>query len=67
MRRCRWHCGRTTKNISRICDFCWSNRERIYAERKAREAAAGPNPKRVLAGKRNATKRAAIQQQLPEA
>jgi hypothetical protein len=65
MRRCRWHCGRQTKNISGICDFCWSDRETIYAERKAREEAAGPNPKRVLAGKRSATKKAGIQQQLP--
>lgn len=37
-RNCLWHCGRVTKNISRICDFCWADRNRIYRERKAREA-----------------------------
>jgi hypothetical protein len=21
--KCRWNCGRDTKNISRICDDCW--------------------------------------------
>jgi hypothetical protein len=41
---CIWHCGRETKNISRICDFCWSNREAIYQARKAREAAAEAKP-----------------------
>jgi hypothetical protein len=34
-RNCIWHCGRETKNISRICDFCWTNREAIYYARKA--------------------------------
>ena len=43
-RNCIWHCGRETKNISRICDFCWSNREAIYQARKAREAAAEAKP-----------------------
>jgi hypothetical protein len=40
-RNCLWHCGRETRNHSRICDFCWANREAIYQERKAREAAVG--------------------------
>jgi hypothetical protein len=65
-RNCIWHCGRETKNISRICDHCWANREAIYQARKAREAAAGPDPRKVEAGKRSAAQRkAAIQQQLP--
>jgi hypothetical protein len=64
-RNCIWHCGRETKNISRICDHCWTDRDAIYQARKAWEAAAGPDPKRVEAGKRSAAKRAAIQQQLP--
>jgi hypothetical protein len=44
-RNCIWHCGRETKNISRICDHCWIDRDRIYAERKAREAAAEKKPR----------------------
>jgi hypothetical protein len=43
--KCRWHCGRETKNISRICDFCWANREAIYQARKAREAQVEPKPR----------------------
>lgn len=35
---CRWGCGQVTKNISRICDSCWADRHRIFAERKARDA-----------------------------
>jgi len=65
-RNCIWHCGRETKNISRICDHCWANREAIYQAHKAREAAAGLDPKKIEAGKRSAAKKkAAIQQQLP--
>jgi hypothetical protein len=26
-RNCIWHCGRETKNISRICDHCWKAAE----------------------------------------
>jgi len=44
-RNCIWHCGRETKNISRICDHCWANREAIYQARKAREAQAEPKPR----------------------
>jgi len=44
-RNCIWHCGRETKNISRICDFCWADREAIYQARKAREAAAEKKPR----------------------
>jgi len=44
-RACIWHCGRETKNISRICDSCWADREAIYHARKAREAAAEKNPR----------------------
>lgn len=66
MPNCRWHCGRETKNISRICDPCWANRDAIWRTRKAREAAAGKDPQKVEAGKRAAaSKQAAIQQQLP--
>jgi hypothetical protein len=65
-RNCIWHCGRETKNISRICDLCWANRDAVYQARKAGEAAAGPDPKKVEAGKRSAAKKkAAIQQQVP--
>jgi len=39
-RNCIWHCGRETKNISRICDLCWADREAMYRARKAREVAA---------------------------
>jgi hypothetical protein len=51
-RNCIWHCGRETKNISRICDFCWANREAIYQERKAREATQELNPKRQAAARK---------------
>jgi hypothetical protein len=44
-RNCIWHCGRETKNISRICDSCWANREAIYHARKAREASAEKKPR----------------------
>ena len=44
MRKCRWHCDRMTKNLSGICDLCWADRDRIFAERKAREAAAEKKP-----------------------
>ena len=44
-RACIWHCGRETKNISRICDLCWANREDIYQARKAREAEAEKRPR----------------------
>jgi len=27
--QCRWQCGRVTKNISRICDDCWKESERL--------------------------------------
>jgi hypothetical protein len=46
-RSCIWHCGRETKNISRICEYCWSEREAIYQARKAREAQAEPKPRTV--------------------
>ena len=42
---CIWHCGRETKNISRICNSCWADRETIYQLRKAREAAAEKKPR----------------------
>jgi hypothetical protein len=45
MRICRWHCGRQTKNISGICDFCWADRDNIWKARKAREAAAEKKPR----------------------
>lgn len=44
-RPCVWQCGRPTPNISRICDACWREHERLYAERKAREAKAEPKPR----------------------
>jgi hypothetical protein len=36
----------------RVCDACWRDRERVYLERKRREAAEGKNPNRVNGGKR---------------
>jgi predicted P-loop ATPase len=50
-RSCIWHCGRETKNISRICDSCWTNREAIYQARKARETRE-LNPKRQAAARK---------------
>jgi hypothetical protein len=51
-RNCIWRCGRETKNISLICDYCWANREAIYQARKAREAATQElNPKQAAAKK----------------
>jgi len=44
-RNCIWHCGRETKNISRICDLCWAGREAAYHARKARAAAAEKKPR----------------------
>jgi hypothetical protein len=41
---CLWQCGRKTANRTRTCDACWRDRERIYFERKAREAAAEKRP-----------------------
>ena len=52
-RNCIWHCGRETKNISRICDFCWADRDAFYHARKAREAATQElNPKRQAAARK---------------
>ena len=44
-RNCIWHCGRQTKNISRVCDECWEDRAAIYQGRKMREAAAEKKPR----------------------
>jgi len=51
-RSCVWHCGRETKNISRICDLCWAHRAAIYQARKAREATQELDPKRQAAAKK---------------
>jgi hypothetical protein len=65
-RNCIWHCGRETKNISRICDPCWMNRDAIYQARKAREAQAEPKP---MSDKQraalDAARRAFLLKQLP--
>lgn len=69
--RCRWECGRPTKNISRICDPCWADRDRIFAERKAREAAEQAQPKQLSAKQKasleraTAARRAKLTQHLP--
>jgi hypothetical protein len=55
--------GRKTKNHTGICDDCWRDRETIYLERKAREAAQGKNPNRIKGGKR--ARMAAIGLDLP--
>ena len=44
-RACIWHCGRETKNTSRICDLCWADRDAIYQAWKVREAAAEKKPR----------------------
>jgi hypothetical protein len=49
---CLWACGHKTANRTRICDLCWRDRERIYLARKAREAAALPNPNRQAASRK---------------
>jgi len=68
-RNCIWHCGRETKNISRICDFCWANREAIYQARKAREAAVEKKPRtakqQAHMDKLNASKMAKLAKELP--
>jgi hypothetical protein len=68
-RNCIWHCGRETKNISRICDLCWGNREPIYQARKAREAAAEKKPRtakqQAHIDKLNATRMAKLAKELP--
>jgi hypothetical protein len=65
-RNCIWHCGRETKNIPRICDSCWMNREAIYQARKAREAAPEISPaKRGALTKANATRKAKRLEELP--
>ena len=51
-RNCIWQCGRETKNISRICDLCWADREAIYGARKARDAVEDLNPKRQAAARK---------------
>jgi predicted DsbA family dithiol-disulfide isomerase len=63
---CIWHCGRETKNISRICDFCWANREAMHKARKAREAGAEISPaKRATLTKANATRKGKRLDELP--
>ena len=68
-RNCIWHCGRETKNISRICDPCWMNREAIYQARKAREAQAEPKPRtakqQAATDKLIATKKGKLTKELP--
>jgi len=68
-RNCIWRCGRQTKNKSRICDFCWANREAIYRARKAREAAAAKKPRTARqeahTEKLNATRMAKFAKELP--
>jgi hypothetical protein len=36
---CRW-CVGPTRNMTRICDKCWANREALYLARKQKEATA---------------------------
>jgi hypothetical protein len=68
-RNCIWHCGRETKNISRICDHCWADREAIYQARKAREAQAETKPRtakqQAHIDKLNASRMAKLAKQLP--
>ena len=63
---CIWHCGRETKNISRICDLCWQDRDAIYQARKAREAAEGLSEgKKAALTKANAARAAKRLVELP--
>lgn len=55
---CRWKCGRQTPNRSGICDPCWADRDRIYAERKATGAARGAQPKQLSAKQRASLEKA---------
>jgi predicted amidophosphoribosyltransferase len=68
-RNCLWRCGRETKNISRICDFCWADRDAIYQARKAREAQAEKKPRtakqQAHMDKLNASGMAKLAKQLP--
>jgi len=65
-RNCIWHCGRETKNISRICDDCWADREAIYRAHKAREATAELSEgKKAALTKANATRRVKRLEDLP--
>ena len=32
-----WNCRRKTKNMTRICDACWKDRENIYLAHKAND------------------------------
>jgi hypothetical protein len=66
-RNCTWHCGRITKNISRICNDCWANREAIYEARKAREADKKPRTAKQQAHteKLNASRMAKLAKELP--
>jgi len=60
-----------TKNISRICDACWADRNRIFADRKAAEAARKAQPTQLNAKQRaslekaTAARRAKLTQHLP--
>jgi hypothetical protein len=82
MRTCRWHrhCGRQTKNVSGICDFCWEGAEllrsntdggyKAWCERKrAKEAEA--KKKKPMSEKQRAAldkaRRAKLLKQLPVA
>jgi len=66
---CIWHCGRRTRNRSRICDGCWRDRDAIYQARKRREAAAEKRPltdkQRAALTKANAKRMAKLTQQTP--
>jgi len=68
-RNCIWHCGRTTKNISRICDDCWANREAIYQARNAREAVTEKKPRtakqQAHTDKLNAARMGKLAKELP--
>jgi len=65
-RNCIWRCGRETKNISRICDLCWADREAIYQARKAREAAADKKPRTAnQQAALNKARRAKLLKELP--
>ena len=56
-----------TNNISRICDYCWTDREAIYQTRKAREAEPKPRTVKQQAhsDKLNASRMAKLAKELP--
>jgi hypothetical protein len=81
--RCRWRCGRATKNISHICNDCWKAAEllrsnsdegfKVWVERKKAKQATQTDgkAKKPMSEKQraalDAARRAKLLKQLPVA